>query len=145
MKRNSFLSVLIFTVMILGTTIYSESHAQTSAKAKKTIETSSKNFLRWFNAGKVDSLMTLYTDNACLVGQGCGKEFIQGYYTGETGKYKFKELTVNSVQVNETNAIEKGEWKISFSSGQEIGGEYSTEWKLINNKWLIFKDQVTIK
>jgi hypothetical protein len=95
------------------------------------------NWPRWKQAlGWVN----LYSDDACLLSRGCGKAFIRGYYESESMKYKFKEIKVSSISVCDSIAVEKGQWSIILDSGQEIGGEYITEWQFKNKKWLIVND-----
>ena len=45
-----------------------------------------------------------------------------------------------SLSVSDSIAVEKGGWLIKFHSGEEVEGEYLTEWRLTNKKWLIVND-----
>lgn len=139
MKKIHTVSLISLTVLI---NFYSETHAQTSASVQKKIELANAQFIKWFNSGQADSIVTQYHTNACITGRGCGKEFLQRYYKGETGTYAFKELTTLSVTVNGKNATETGHWRIQLANGAELSGEYNTEWQQVNNRWVIFKETV---
>ncbi|MEI6695772.1 MAG: hypothetical protein WCO13_06870 [Bacteroidota bacterium] len=140
MRRITFLSTTLFTLCIVLIMLCSEANAQKTANVKKTIEVSNKNFVRWFNNGQIDSLLTLFRDDACLVAKGCGKEFINEYYGSQSSKCKFKEMSTLSLSVGDSIAVEKGRWVVSFNSGEELGGEYLTEWRFSGKKWLIVND-----
>ncbi|HYF66512.1 MAG TPA: hypothetical protein VD884_00185 [Ohtaekwangia sp.] len=145
MKKISILTVVAFAVSFLLVTITSNSEAQTQAKVKETIEASNNKFVRWFNTGQIDSILTLYKDDACLVGLGCGKTFISEYFTTEATMCQMKKLNVNEVNVSGTMAVEKGQWMITSNSGEELQGEYLAEWVYADNKWLIQKEVTNVK
>jgi ketosteroid isomerase-like protein len=138
MKKICTLVFIILAVLALCSTGY----GQTATTVQKHIEQANKQFIKWFNNAQVDSIVSQYHTNACLTGRGCGKEFIQNYYKTETGKYTVRELTTLNVAVNGKNATETGLWKIQFSNSTELSGKYSTEWQLINNRWVIFRETV---
>jgi len=140
MKKISILSITLIAMAFGLFVICSESNAQKTSKVKNVIDDSNKNFVRWFNAGNMDSLVTLYRDDACLVARGCGKEFIHNYYLSQSYGYKFKELKTISVTVSDSIAIEKGLWVISLNSGQDLEGEFLTEWRYSGKKWLMVND-----
>jgi transcriptional regulator with XRE-family HTH domain len=140
MKKISVLSVMLLAIVFGLVAICSESQAQSTLKVKKVIDESNKNFVRWFNNGQIDSLAGLYRDDACLLSRGCGKTFIKDYYQSESIKYKFKTLSATSVSVCDSIAVEKGQCSIILGTGVVIGGEYLTEWRLTNKKWLMVND-----
>lgn len=144
MKKISILSVLIVTVVgVVLMTIASDSKAQTLAQVKKELELSNINFVNWFNAGQVDSIMTQYHKDACVVSQGCGLAFIRDYYTGLSSNYKFKVCTVDDVSISNSMAVSKGKWTISLPDGEEVKGEYINEWRLVDNKWMVIKEMAS--
>jgi len=128
----------VMALLIMSLTV--DGNAQSKAEVKEAIENSSENFVRWFNNGHVDSLMTSYSEDACLLTLGCGKEYIRGYFESQVKIYKFKELRIISVNVSKTIAVEKGHWVVELQNGQEFEGEYLTEWKRFGKKWLIVND-----
>ena len=140
MKKISVLSLTALSIVLTLVMVYTESTAQTSARAKEDIVQSNKNFMEWFNHGQIDSITSLYADNACLEGRGCGKDFIKEYYTAETAQYKFQELITSNVTVKDNVAIETGRWKLQLSNGTFLSGNYSSEWRYLNKKWVIVKE-----
>jgi transcriptional regulator with XRE-family HTH domain len=145
MRKISILSVLLFAIILGLFSLCTESKAQTSMKVKKVFNDSNRNFIRWFNNGQLDSLVSLYRDDACLVSRGCGRAFIKDYYASESKKYKFKDLKAIGISLCDSIAVEKGQWSIILESGDEIGGEYLTEWRLTNKKWLMVNDLPGLK
>jgi hypothetical protein len=85
--------------------------------------------------------MTIYRDDACLVGQGCGKAYIRDYYASQMNAYRFEEMNAISISVADSIAVEKGRWVISLNSGGQLRGEYLTEWhRKDKKKWQIVND-----
>lgn len=144
MKKISILTVVTCALGFGLVTIFSEGQAQSTAKVKKAIEASNKNFVRWYNDGKIDSLVSIYRDDACMPGKGCGKAVVRLYFETQlqTG-FKFKELTTTELRVDKSVAIEKGQFILTLQSGHDISGEYITEWKLTDKEWRIASDMAT--
>lgn len=140
MKKISILTIAILAIAFGISSLTSETFGQSDSKVKKIIEKTNADFVMWFNNGEIDLLVELYHDDACLVSRGCGKDFIKNYYRIESGKYKFTEIKVTSVSVSDTIAVEKGEWSAILDSGEMIGGEYLSEWRFTNKKWLIVSE-----
>ena len=137
MKKITILSVVVFTVVFGISSLTSKTFAQSDSKVKKIIEKQNTNFKNWFNNGDIESLVKLYRNDACLISRGCGIDFIKAYYEVESKRFTFTEITITSVSVSGTLAVEKGTWKAILNSGEKIGGEYLSEWKLTDKKWLI--------
>ncbi|MFA6581080.1 MAG: helix-turn-helix domain-containing protein [Paludibacter sp.] len=137
MKKITVLSSAVLVVGFVLFSVCTESHAQTKANVTKIIEKSNKEYIRWFNDGKIDSIMTQYRDDACLVAKGCGKSFIHDYLSSESRRYRFKELSILSISISDSIAVEKGRWVVSLYSGGDFEGEYLTEWHLSKGKWLM--------
>lgn len=140
MKRLSVLSVVIAVTGFILLAVCMDGKAQSASKAKKMIEASNGDLMRWFNAGQIDSLLTLYREDACLLTIGCGKEIIREYYASQAPLFKFDELNTTSINVKNSIAVEKGRWVIRLMSGDVLRGEYLTEWHRAGKKWLIVND-----
>ena len=138
MKKVSILSVTTVVLFLLMFSVCSNISAKKSvAEAKSAIEQYNKNFIRWFNAGQIDSIMPQYREDACIVSKGCGKEFIYNNYKTDAARYKFLEIKTISLSVSDTIAVEKGKWVLKMNdSDLVVAGEYFIEWRLTNNKWL---------
>jgi transcriptional regulator with XRE-family HTH domain len=140
MKKISILTLAIIAIIFGISSLTSEIFGQSDLKVKKIIEKTNSDFLKWFNSGEINSLVDLYRDDACLVARGCGKDFIKNYYSIESSKYKFTEIKATSVSVSDTIAVEKGKWSAILNSGETFGGEYLSEWRFTNKKWLIVSE-----
>ena len=140
MKKVSVLSIAILAVGFILFIVCSDGKAQSPVEVKKAIEESNRNYIRWFNAGQIDSLLTLYREDACLVAKGCGQAYIRDYFRSQFNEYKFKQLDIISISVCDSIAVEKGSWFISLNSGGVLDGEYLTEWRFSDKKWLIVND-----
>lgn len=145
MKKISILTVLACALTFGFITIFSDGQAQSTEKVKKAIAETNENFVRYFNAGNVDGLVSIYRDDACLPGRGCGKEVVTAYFQGTLlAGYKFKSLTTTSLTVEKSVAVEKGSFILELKNGQEISGDYITEWKLTDDKWRISNDLASV-
>ena len=140
MKKISILSIAILAILFGVSSLTSQIFAQSDSKVQKQIEKSNSDFVKWFNKGEINSLVELYREDACLVSRGCGKDFIKTYYNIESSKFKFTEIKLTSINVSDTIAIEKGKWSAILNSGEKIGGEYVSEWRFTDNKWLIVSE-----
>jgi transcriptional regulator with XRE-family HTH domain len=141
MKKLSILTV-IFAAAVLGLlSICMDGFAQSDVKVRKIITENNANYIRWFNSGQADSVLTLYAEDACMLGQGCGKEYLREYFRSGTGVFRFEEMNVISLSVSGKIAVEKGRWLVSTTDGTRISGEYLTEWHRVDKKkWLIVND-----
>lgn len=140
MKKLSILSVFFAAIAIVLLSLCVEGNAQSAKKVRKIIEESNSNYVRWFNAGEVDSLLTNYRDDACLVGDGCGKAYIRQHLESIMGAFTIEELRIISVSVADSIAVEKGRYSIVLPGGFKHSGEYLTEWRRTKRKWLVVND-----
>ncbi len=143
MKKISILSIslslIVFSILIFN----NQGLAQSSKKLEMAVNEGNKNYLKWYNAGKIDSILTLYHENACLISErnNYGKEMIHNHLK-ETLKLEYKFVSLNSISINSNKkiAVDRGEWIIRFENGTEVKGAYLTEWAYIDRKWLIVND-----
>jgi len=108
MKKLSILTLVFATIVVVLLTVSLDGNAQSEAKVRKIITEHNADFIRWFNTGQVDSLLSNYSEEACVLGQGCGKSFIREYYQSQMHIFKFEGLTISSVSVSKSIAVEKG-------------------------------------
>jgi hypothetical protein len=137
MKQICYVALIILGFLII---CHSSGYCQTPASVQEKIEKANKQFIKWFNSGQADSVVTQYHVNACITNKGCGREFILKYYQGETGMYTVRELITEQVTLADKIATETGQWKISLANGAELTGKYKTEWQQVNNRWVILKE-----
>jgi len=141
MKKLSYLTLFVAAIVVILLTVCMDGKAQSETKVRKIITENNVKFKRWFNNGQVDSLLTLYRDDACLVGEGCGKSFVRDYFQYQMSVFKFEEMNAISISVGDSIAVEKGRWVGSLDSGVKLRGEYLTEWRRVNKKkWQIVND-----
>jgi transcriptional regulator with XRE-family HTH domain len=140
MRKLSILTLASAATIFVLLTVCIDGNAQSEKKVTRLITDSNKNFIRWFNSGQVDSLMTIYRNDACLVGDGCGKAYIRDFYGSQMHVYKFEEMNVISISVADSIAVEKGRWAVRLNSGGMLHGEYLTEWRRRDKKWQIVND-----
>jgi len=132
------LTTIVMVVALVSLTTHGQ--AQSAKKIQSLLEEKNQNLIRWFEEGNVDSIMTLYHDDACLLGSGCGKTFIRNQISMQVNLFVFNNLTISSVSVADDIAVEKGRYEIEFKDGTLIRGEYMTEWRYENKEWLIIFD-----
>jgi len=137
------LTILAVTFTLIGFGLFAlctKSNAQTIAEVTEIITAHNSDFVRWFNDSQVDSIMTMYRDDACALPWACGKAELRAHLQSEvTNGYIFKELKTQSVSVCDTIAVEKGTFRIYTLVG-EIAGMYMSEWRYSDKKWLIVND-----
>jgi len=136
MKKLSILSATFVVVSFLLFFAIAESKGQSASKVKKSIEAANRDYVRWFNEGKIDSVLTLCREDVCLIGQGCGKSFVRNALEVQTQQFKLKELKIVSISVADSIAVEKGRWVVNANS-IDLEGEYLSEWRYSNKKWLM--------
>lgn len=137
------ISILLVTFIIIGFGLFtfcSESKAQKSQKATKAI-TAIKNaevsLVNWLNNGQIDSVLTLYRDDACVIPFSCGKkEMYNGLKPLIDKGYKIKEYTTLDISIGDSIAVEKY-FSIYNYMGAEIKQKGMKEWRFTNGRWLI--------
>ena len=139
-KKLSILTLAFAATVFVLLTVCMDGNAQSEKKVRQLITEANKDIVRWFNAGQVDSLVTLYSDDACLMGIGCGKAIIRDHYKSQMNAIKFEELSATSINVSNSIAVEKGRWVVTLYSGATLRGEYLTEWQRKDKKWQIVND-----
>jgi len=97
MKKISILTLAVAATVFILLTVCMDGKAQSESEVRKTITENYIHFVRWFNTGEVDSLLTLYADDACLVGHGCGKTYIRDFFRTQMSFIKFEDKSSPSV------------------------------------------------
>lgn len=141
MKKITVLSIT-FSAIILGLFVLcTDSKAQKSEKAIKAIEFSQNNINKWLNSGQVDSIVSLYRDDACdLPNSVCGKTEIHALLKSILeNDYKLMEFHILSVSVGDSIAVEKY-YNVYKYKGNICKQKGLTEWRLTKGKWLIVND-----
>jgi transcriptional regulator with XRE-family HTH domain len=140
MKKLSILTVTLFLIGFGLVALCTKSNAQTIDEVTQIITAKNSDFIRWFNDNQVDSLLTVYRDDACALPWYCGKVELRAHFKTEVNNgYLFKELKTTSVSVCDTIAVEKGTFRVQTFMG-EISGMYMSEWRYSNKQWLMVND-----
>jgi transcriptional regulator with XRE-family HTH domain len=140
MRKLSVLTLIFAAATFVLLAICIDGNAQSQKKVTKIIEENNRDFLRWFNTGQVDSLMTLYRDDACVLGEGCGKAVIRDFYQTQMELITFEVLEPVSISVADSIAVERGQWVADMSAGIRLRGAYLTEWRRRGKTWQIVND-----
>jgi transcriptional regulator with XRE-family HTH domain len=140
MRKLSILTAVFAGAAIVLLTVCLDSNAQSAKKVRKIINENNVNYVRWFNSGQVDSLLTLYRDDACLVGQGCGKDYIREHMEALVNAIGFEEMNAIAISVADSIAVERGRFVVTINSSGRLSGEYLTEWRRKNKRWQIVND-----
>lgn len=140
MRKLMILSLPLIAVGLLLVLSSRKSEAQNITEVKEIIEQKNRKMTEWFNSGQIDSVLTIYRNDACLIAIGCGKNAIREYYTIQSDRFRFQSINTISVSVSDTIAVEKGNWVIRFYSGDVIHGEYLSEWRYSKGVWLMVND-----
>jgi len=140
MKKITILSATLGLCALGLFALCGETRAQSAEKAKKAIESSSAHIVKWVNNDQVDSVLTMYKDDACLLPTYCGKQSIREVLSGvmDAG-YEILEYHTLSVSVEGALAVEKYYCVIQFQ-GETVKQKGLTEWHRVKGKWLIAND-----
>lgn len=143
MKKITILAVTL-SVIFLGTVVLgSESKAQKAEKAIKAIENAQNNINKWMNNGQVDSVLTLFRNDACVLPLLDGKAEIREMLQGAVdGGYKVTAFQNLSISVGDSIAVQKY-YDVFQYQGNEYKQKGMTEWRLTKGKWLIVNDTST--
>jgi DNA-binding XRE family transcriptional regulator len=145
MKKVSVLSVTLIAAGLGLFLICSDSRGQTHDDVQQLLNGKNKKLVHWFNNGMTDSIVGLYSKSACILANGapniCGKEELSVYYKTQCSMgYKFIDVILETVNVADTIAIERGIWIVQIDPETRYKGKYLTEWHYTNGSWLIIND-----
>ena len=85
MKKLMILSIPLWSVLAILLLTGVDGKAQDKEKVQTYLNEANANFMMWFNAGKIDSLASIYLENACMMPDNYheinGREGIRDYYS----------------------------------------------------------------
>ena len=162
--KGKFLVVLLGLVLLMVVSCAQKSETPEETKARiqkesadvlKVIENHNANLNRWYAAGDIDSVVTVFAEEARQVGLNApaieGREAIRKYWKQAVtwGQWNFNLETV-SVLANGPIAVELGRYMLKFTPGEEAPpgmngfediGDYACYWRLEDDgKWRIVYD-----
>jgi len=145
MKKLMILSIPFVTIcIVLIVSFSSNAKAQTKIAIREKLENASSDskFIKWFNAGQIDSISLRYLDNACMMPdqyptindrKSINQYFSQLYNRG----LRFTKLKTTSKIISDSIAVDRGVWNVSLNSVLVATGTYLTQWHYMNGKWWI--------
>ncbi len=144
-KNGSIKNLLLLILTLVSVTLIlvnflPKNNNKFITQTKNTIIQNQKKLKNWVDYKQIDSVMTLYDDNACILNSKCGKIQIRHQFNRlMNDDFKWIEYNTISINVSEKIAIEKYEslYKFNGKTKTQIG---VIEWNLINDKWLIVND-----
>lgn len=141
MKKLSILTLAFILIGLGINSMISKTNAQSIEEVTQIIQAKNNDYVRWFNDGDIESLVSQYREDACILPWGCGHEQIRQFLEAElNNKYVFKDLRIESVSLSDTIAVEKGHFRIIHEDVGLITGMFMSEWRYTNKEWLIVND-----
>jgi len=145
LKHNTMKKVSVLTsAMAISALIWMGASNTTSAqhvkRVQKVMESNNENYIKWFNSGNIERLLSQYHEDACILAYGCGADRIKAHFQQQQLIFSFEKLELTSLSVSGDLAVEKGEWQIRLKNGETHSGVYMTEWKKEGKQWLILNE-----
>jgi transcriptional regulator with XRE-family HTH domain len=130
---TSIASIFIFNLI-------SNSKIKSTTEVKEIIQKNQSDIKRWMNSKQVDSVLTMYSDDACILYSICGKiqirEMINDVINNDYELIDYSSLSIN---VSDTIAVEK--YKNTYRYKGKINNQIGIiEWHFKNKKWSIVND-----
>ncbi len=138
--RNVLLLLIISLISIVIFKLFANYNTQSATEVKEIIQKNQSNIKKWVNKKQVDSVLTIYNDNACILNSVCGKVRIRNVIYDNIDKgYEIINYRILAISVSHTIAVEKYEniYTLKGNTHKQIG---IIEWHFINGKWLIVND-----
>lgn len=138
--KTIFLFLIISIVSIVIFKLVSNSKKQATTEVIGIIKKNQSAIKQWMNNKQVDSVLTLYSDNACILNSVCGKIQIREMMNNIVNNdYKLLEYNSISIDISNTIAVEK--YKNTYRYKGKISNQIGiTEWHFKDGKWLIVND-----
>jgi transcriptional regulator with XRE-family HTH domain len=143
MKKLLILSVpffIICTVLIFSFNENMKAQAKIALRDKFEKTSSHSKFIKWFNSGQIDSIASLYLENACMMPDNSpmlnGREQVKEYYKHlYNSGFRFSIVKSTSVVISDSIAVDRGIW--SLSPEINSSGYFLAQWHLIKGVWWI--------
>lgn len=115
-------------------------NTQSSKEVRKTIEAIKANYQRWYESGMIDSCVTMFSDDVCLINNWLvltGKEAVREQLLKvRHHKYRDVDGEIESFSHSENIVIIRGSSTIKDIDGNVFHSKYMDEWHYMNGKWL---------
>lgn len=115
-------------------------NTQSSKEVRKTIEALQANYQRWYENGMIDSCVTKFSDDVCLINNYSilnGKETVRKQLL-KVQYHQYRTIDGNIETFNHSGniAIVRGSSTIKDIDGNIYHSKYMDEWHYIKGKWL---------
>ena len=138
--RTTLLLLIISIVSILIFKRVSNANTQSTIEVTEIIHHNQSNIKRWMNNRQVDSVLTVYTDNACILNSVCGKVQIR-QMMNDVVNNDYELIEYNSISINVSGSIAVEKYKNIYRYKGKVRNQVGiTEWHYQNGKWLIAND-----
>lgn len=143
MKAIVYVSVLCVALAALFFGIAEFRNSGIDRVDKASTSNMNPNFVRWFNAGEMDSIGSVYLPNAIIMP--IDHERVQGRqaiinYHQDLYDMGFRMVSLNPEELIKSDSlvVERGIWK-GVNNGN-FSGNYLTQYRLVNGQWYIEND-----
>ena len=142
MKKLMILSTPFIAVFLILLFTGSGTKAQDRNLLPLKIDESNNNFVRWFNAGQIDSVLIDYQEDACMIpdeyGTIKGKSQIREYYQQLYNRgLRFTSVKAASIVFSDSIMVERETWQIDLAPEVKITGSTLCQWRLKDGNWKI--------
>jgi len=142
MKKLMILSIPLWSVLAILLLTGVDGKAQDKEKVQTCLNEENANFMMWFNEGKIDSLASIYLENACMMPDNYheinGRTGIRDYYNYLYNQgFRFTQNQAKSFVFAKSIVVERGIWSGDIQQKIPLTGTYLTQWKLLDGKWYI--------
>jgi len=139
----SFLILFLIGLILISTYYFNNSNSS-ELNVKNRIETSRNNITNWVNEGKIDAIMSKFSNDACISTNNiCGKKRIKEVLKKNMSDgYKIIKHDIISIQSKNDIAFEKyiATYKYKGTIREQNG---ITEWHLSDGEWIIANELYT--
>jgi transcriptional regulator with XRE-family HTH domain len=146
LKTDTMRKVMTLTTVILAISIclmsfkINEVNTQSTKEVRKTIETMMANYQRWYDSNMVDSCITIFSDDVCLINNWLvlqGKEAVREQLISvQPLRYRIMENNIETFNLSGTIAVVRGNTTIKDIDGNIFNTKFLGEWHYIDGKWL---------
>lgn len=146
-KTDTMRKVMTLTTVALAITICLMSfrtratvNTQSSKEVRKTIEAIQANYQRWYVNGMIDSCVTIFSDDVCLINNFLvlhGKENVREQLKAvKPEHWRWMEDNIETFNHSGNIAVIRGNSTIKNANGTIFHTKYMEEWHFMDGKWL---------
>ena len=131
---------LAFSIILFAFKINNSNNQTDIVNARKAIEKINKNYQKWYNTGYIDSCLTAFSEDVCLINNWIiveGKKNVEyRLMNAQPQGYKIMDHNIETFHCNGNLAVVRGTSAVKSPSGKIIIGKYIEEWQYVGGRWL---------